>query len=354
MPANGAVIVGVGMVTAVGIGATQTAASVRAGIARMGATSVYDKRFQPFTMGLVPDEALLPLVPPLAEVVGLTSRQMRMLRLGAMALREVLKDVQNVAAIPVLLGVPEALPGRSDPAGGQFLTHLATQADIPFNLKRSKLFAQGRAAGLIALKEGLEWIASGQATQVIVGGVDTYLDLYLLGTLDMEGRILAEGVMDGFIPGEGAGFLLLSSDKAVPSNKKPLARVVAVATGIEKGHRYSEEVYRGEGLANTVQQLFESVPSDSEPVRTVYAGFNGENFWSKEWGVTYLRSKDRFDEPLRMEHPVDCFGDPGAALGSLMIALATVGMQKGHMKGPSLIWCSSDREPRGAAVIQGL
>lgn len=344
----------VGMVTAVGIGAKQTTASVRAGIARMAETSLYDKRFQPFTMGLVPDEALPPLVPPLEQVVGLTSRQMRMLRLGAVALQEVLKDVQNITSIPVLVGTADALPGRSDPAGDQFLTHLATQAGIAFNLKASKVFPMGRAAGLIALKEGFERIASGQATQIVVGGVDTYLDLYLLGTLDMEGRILAEGVMDGFVPGEGAGFLLLSSEKTVAEKQKPRARVMAVATGVEKGHRYSEEVYRGEGLANTVQQLFEAVPSTSEPVRTVYAGFNGESFWSKEWGVTYLRSKDKFDEPLRMEHPVDCFGDPGAALGPLMMGLATVGMQKGYLKGPSLVWCSSDREQRAATLVQGL
>lgn len=354
MPANGAVIVGVGMLTAVGIGTKQIAASVRAGIARMGETSLYDKRFQPFKMGLVPDEALPPLVPSLEEVVGLTSRQMRMLRLGALALQEALKDVQNVASIPVLLGTPDALPDRADPAGEQFLTHLATQAGITFNLQRSKLFPQGRAAGLIALKEGIERIASGQDTQVVVGGVDTYLDLYLLGTLDMEGRILAEGVMDGFVPGEGAGFLLLALDKAVFAEQKPMVRVVAVSTGTEKGHRYSDEIYRGEGLANTVQQLFAAVPSSGEPVRTVFAGFNGESFWAKEWGVTYLRSKEKFEEPLRMEHPVDCFGDPGAALGPLMIGLATVGMQKGYLKGPSLIWCSSDREQRGATLVQSL
>lgn len=344
----------VGMVTAVGIGAKQTAASVRAGIARMSATSVYDKRFQPFTMGLVPDEALPPLVPSLEEVVGLTSRQMRMLRLGAAALQEVLKGMENVASIPVLLGTADALPGRADPAGEQFLTHLAAQAGITFNLQASKLFPQGRAAGLIALKEGFERIASEQATQIVVGGVDTYLDLYLLGTLDMEGRILAEGVMDGFVPGEGAGFLLLSSEMAVAERQKPMARVMAVASGVEKGHRYSQEVYRGDGLANTVQQVFESVPSTSEAVRAVYAGFNGENFWSKEWGVAYLRSKEKFEEPLRMEHPADCFGDPGAALGPVMIGLATVGMQKGYLKGPSLVWCSSDREQRAATLVQSL
>jgi 3-oxoacyl-[acyl-carrier-protein] synthase-1 len=320
----------------------------------MGATSVYDKRFQPFTMGLVPDEALPPLAPPLEEVVGLTSRQMRMLRLGAVALQEVLKGVEGVAAIPVLLGTAEALPGRADPAGELFLTQLATQAGITFNLQRSKVFPQGRAAGLIALKEGIERIVSGQATQVIVGGVDTYLDLYLLGTLDMEGRILAEGVMDGFVPGEGAGFLLLASDKVLSAEQKPMARVVAVATGVEKGHRYSEEVYRGDGLAGTMQMLFESAPPSSELVRTVYAGFNGENFWAKEWGVAYLRSKDKFDETFRTEHPVDCFGDPGAALGPVTVGLAAIGMQKGYLDGPSLIWCSSDREPRAAALVQGM
>src|ERR1051325_1473723 len=172
-------------------------------------------------MQIVPDDALPALEPPLEEHVGLTSRQIRMLKLGALALQEVVKDVQNVEAIPVLLGTPEALPGRSDPAGEAFLNHLATQSGIKFNLTRSKMFPQGRAAGLIALKEGIERIASGQDRQVVVGGVDTYLDLYLLGTLDMEGRILAEGVMDGFVPREGAGFLLLASDKTVSAEQKP-------------------------------------------------------------------------------------------------------------------------------------
>lgn len=69
-----------------------------------------------------------------------------MLRLGAAALQEVLKGVQNITSIPVLVGTADALPGRPDPAGDQFLTHLATQAGITFNLQASKLFPMGRAA----------------------------------------------------------------------------------------------------------------------------------------------------------------------------------------------------------------
>jgi 3-oxoacyl-[acyl-carrier-protein] synthase I len=254
----------------------------------------------------------------------------------------------------VLLGTPEAWPGRPDPSGEKFLAHLAAQTKLSFDLSKSKMFPMGRAAGLYALQEALQRLKTGQTEQIVVGGVDTYLDLYLLGTLDMEGRVLAEGVMDGFIPGEGAGFLLLRSATKPVSGKSSLASVLGVATGVEKGHRYSEEIYRGDGLAGTLQQLFRSVSLSKDKVRTVYAGFNGENFWAKEWGVAYMRSQEQFETDFRVEHPADCFGDPGAALGPITVGLAAIGMQKGYRKGPTLVWCSSDREPRAAALVQGV
>lgn len=352
MRGQAAVILSVGMVTSVGIGAQQTAASVRAGICRFRETSIYDKRFQPFKMALLPEEALPPLEPSLDALVGLTARQARMLRLAAPTLREVLLEAPNPGQVPVLLGTPEALPGRSDPAGEDFLDHLSVQAGLKFAIGESKVFPNGRAAGLMALKKGVEMIASGRQRHVVVGGVDSYLDLYLLGTLDMEGRILAQGVMDGFIPGEGAGFLLLSADIGRSSVVKPMARIEAAVVGAEKGHRYSQEVYRGEGLAETFQTLFQSDSSRSEKVRTVFAGLNGESFWSKEWGVAYLRSKEHFADDFRLKHPADCFGDPGAALGPLMIGMATIGMKRDYIEEPCLIWCSSDREERGATLIQ--
>ena len=39
---------------------------------------------------------------------------------------------------------------------------------------------------------------------MIVGGVDSYLDLYVLGTLDLDKRIKSSTHLDGLIPGEGA------------------------------------------------------------------------------------------------------------------------------------------------------
>jgi 3-oxoacyl-[acyl-carrier-protein] synthase-1 len=184
-----------------------------------------------------------------------------------------------------------------------------------------------------------------------VGGVDTYLDLFLLGALDAESRVLGEGVMDGFIPGEGAAFLLLGTPGAGRAAGNAAVRVVSVGTGKETGHRYSEEPYRGEGLAETLQAVFTNGGSE-EPVKTVLAGFNGEHMGSKEWGTAFLRSRANFTDDMRMEHPIDCFGDPGAALGPLLVALGAIAIREGHLEAPCLAWASSDREERGAALLQ--
>jgi 3-oxoacyl-[acyl-carrier-protein] synthase-1 len=153
--------------------------------------------------------------------------------------------------------------------------------------------------------------------------------------------------MDGFVPGEGAAFVLLG--KKAPAGQ-PAVRIRGVAQGFEAGHLYSDEPYKGDGLAGIVTTLFENMP-DGPKIQSVLAGFNGENFNAKEWGVTALRNAGHLEEPIRLEHPVDCIGDPGAALGPLLVILAAIGLQKGYLNGPCLAWCSSDYGSRAAVVI---
>jgi 3-oxoacyl-[acyl-carrier-protein] synthase-1 len=348
----GADILGIGMMTAVGVGAAQTAASVRAGIARLTESAIYNRRFNPIVMSTLPDEELPQLEESLEKLPGLTSRQMRMLRLAGPALAEAVADVGAVADVPLLLAVPEALPGRADPAGPRFLEHLAKQSGVAFRIAASRMFPNGRAAGFLALAEALALIEGGTAPRVLVGGVDSYLDLYLLATLDAEDRVLADGVMDGFAPGEGAAFLLLGPRGG--AGGRAIARVVAAASGVETGHRYSKEPYRGDGLAAAFQSVFATRGAAEEPVTSVLAGLNGEHFGAKEWGTAYLRSKEHFVDDIALAHPVDCFGDAGAALGPLLVGLSAIGIQKGYLREPCLAWCSSDRETRGAALLRSV
>ncbi|MFY0562875.1 beta-ketoacyl synthase N-terminal-like domain-containing protein [Archangium lansingense] len=349
---GGGEVLGVGMVSPIGLNGVSTAAAVRAGITRFRETEHLTREEEPLVMSLVADEYLPPLAEPLQDL-ELLSRHERMLKLAGLALRECLSDLPWSESLPLFLGLPEVLPGELVPAEPlpPFLDLLAVQSGRRWD-KRSRLYAAGRAAGMVALQAALELLGSGKVPCVIVGGVDSYLDEALLALLRDENRLRAHGTYDGFIPGEGAAFLMLAlAGTARKLKREPLAKLDVASIGKEPGHRYSREVYRGEGLAATFRDLFESAPSPAMPVRTVYAGLTGEGLHSKEWGVAYLRHQECFSEAFQLVHPADCLGDPGAALGPLMLGLAALGMRRGYRASTCLVWCSSDLESRGAALL---
>ena len=184
----------------------------------------------------------------------------------------------------------------------------------------------------------------------IAGGVDTYRDLFVLGSLDLEKRVKSASNLDGFIPGEGAGFLLLASASAAEdASAVPLCRLSPMTLGFEEGHLYSDQTYLGEGLAEAVRQAAEA--NGSEAIKEVYSSMNGENHWAKEWGVSLLRNRRAFDPDYGFHHPADCYGDTGAAAGPLMVGLAALGIQRGYRETPALVYCSSDRGHRAALRV---
>lgn len=340
------------MVTAVGGQTAQTATSVRAGLSAYEVSAICNKRFEPMTMALVPEDVLPPLNEKLAKVSSMTSRQSRMLRLAHIALTEALESLPegHAAAVPLLMAGPEAYPGQPAVIKGDFLRYLGVQAGVKFDQQLCKLATTGRAAGIQALRVALQALASGAHDYVLVGGVDTYLDLYLLATLDADDRILADGVMDGFAPGEGAGFLLLCSDRARESLAvKPRVKIHSPGLSMENGHRYSDEPYTGDGLAQAVTSALEEL--NNEPVASILSSMNGENFGAKEWGVAYIRNAAAFEPASRMEHPAECFGDTGAAVMPILTGIVAVGLEEGYRRGPALVCCSSEGPQRGAVCI---
>ena len=157
--------------------------------------------------------------------------------------------------------------------------------------------------------------------------------------------------LDGFVPGEGAGFVLLADPgAAAAAGLKPLAGVSAAATGFESGHWYSPEPYLGDGLALTVAKLAQSGTA-RVPFEEVYSSMNGESHWAKEWGVAGIRNKAALGQGYRIHHPADSYGDVGAASGVLMIGLAALGIRDGYRRGPCLIYGSSDRGQRAAVAL---
>ena len=341
-----AVVRATGAVCAVGIGTAQTAASVRAGIARFEESRLLNERLDPYTLASVPDEALEPLAGALAGDPALSPRLSRLVRLAAPALREAAGRAADPG--PIFLGLPADCAGREE----ALLGWLARQSGVPIDVRLARVFPSGRAAGLLALQAAVSHVAAGPARYAVVGGLDSHLDQDVLDALDRARRVLAPDVADGFIPGEGAAFALLGSPPAEVREAAGLVAVSAVATGEEAGHLLSDEPCRGDGLSDVLGRVADGLGAGAGPARTVFAGLNGESFWAKEWGVATLRVHRLFADDLRVEHPVDCFGDPGAALGPLMLAVIAAGLTRGWLRGPAVVWCASDGPERAAAVLR--
>ena len=347
------VIAAAGLVCAAGLSLTESAAAARARLGCMAEIPWLDRRFEPFIVARVPDDGLPSLAESLTDV-PLQPREARMLRLAHAALADLFAGLPaDLPAVPLLLGLGEdhaTLP--IEPA--RFVRQLAAQAGSCFEPAGSIAAPRGRAAGLMALCQAASRIEAGQAEWMLVGGVDSLIDPYVLGTLDRAGRIRGETVSDGFTPGEGAAFVLLASETAVRSHGRvPLARVAGCGIGSEPGHLYSDQPYLGDGLAAAVGRAVEAAAPEA-PIQTVYCSFNGERYWAREFGIARIRNAGRFAADNRMEHPAECFGDLGAAHGVSLAALAAHGLGAGYRAGPLLAYASSDRGDRAAVVLERL
>lgn len=344
-------IEGAGALCAVGRGVPQVHASVQAGIGRAAQSSVHDRFFEPMRLALFPEAEVEALVPAL-EARGLTARQRRIVRLAAAPLREALAALPVGARPPPLfVGLPEARSGERTTAA-QMVDLLGQQAAVALDVPQSRALPQGRASGLLAVEAALAFLSKGTGEFAVAGGVDTYLDLGLLAELDAEGRILGERVMDGFVPGEGAAFLLLTNRRAKRgAGAPPRVQILGGATAQDPGHRYSDKPAKGEGLAHALEKLLAGLARAPAPIAHVYAGFNGESFGAKEWGVARLRHGDRFAQVAQVMHPADCYGDVGAASGPMLGALAFAALSRGAKTGPVLVFASSDRAERSCALI---
>lgn len=358
-----------GVLCPVGLDAEQAAASILAGMPHKHETAFRSEDDDAIVLGHLPAEVLPPLVGELEHArPELTPLVSRLLRLATPALQEVLGIVpgpgsggtwalpQGVSALPpLLLAGPQATPGEPELVTEAFVGQLVRQARVPVSLEHSRMLPLGHAGFFAALHQAnATLLATGAAEFVIVGGVDSWHDAARLQRLEGEDRLLTAGLQDAFTPGEGAAFVLLASAAACRRHRlEPLAWIRSVGLGMEAGHRYGHAPHRGDGLAEAIGHAFAPLGPGAEPVRLVMAGLNGETMLAKEWGVACVRHRERFADPLRVEHPAEYAGDAGAALAPLMLAVAAIELHAGRLPGPALVWAASERAERGALVVVG-
>jgi 3-oxoacyl-[acyl-carrier-protein] synthase-1 len=338
-------VAGIGMMTAVGADTAMCAAAVRAGFSGYRIADMLSPRTQHrIKMAEVPDEVFRVAHFGIDE----GTHKERVIIMAIVALHEALRDRQAAKQMPLILTAPE--PHEPWVPKELLLGHLLGGGELPLRADWVRWIDAGRAAGIQALRLAQQVLARPEVDYVVVGGSDSYGDMLRLQQFDACDRLLTVAATDGFVPGEGAGFLVLTSKpKLAQQHDGRRIRIAAAGIAAEPGHFFNDEPYRGEGLDLAFKQALEGF---SGKIDAVYSSMNGENYWAKEYGVAYLRNRAAFIDDVRLEHPADCFGDLGAATGPVLLGLAAVDLWRQPAPAAHLVYASSDAGARAAARLE--
>ncbi|RPI70677.1 MAG: hypothetical protein EHM45_24540, partial [Desulfobacteraceae bacterium] len=340
-------IIGLGARTSVGWDAASTAASVRAGLARFGEyPSLTDNQGNPVAV------AMAPYLAP--EIFGSD----RFLALGIPAAAQAVSPLSNASSkdtsLDILIGLPLERPGLPKELGDDVIKGFEKAFAGNRTVNSIDVFAKGHAAGLMALQLGRQRILDGKTKACLIGGIDHYLTPETMTWLDKNEQLLTEANPWGFVPGEGAGFCLLTSSDLIERIKCPaLGQVVSMALAHEKNLIKTDTVCLGEGMTAAIREALQPFEEHKPLIDNIVCDLNGEPYRAEELGYALLKTGEYLKTPDDIKIPMDCWGDVGAAAGPLYVILAIMAGQKGYAKGPyTLVLTGSESGERCVGVIR--
>jgi 3-oxoacyl-[acyl-carrier-protein] synthase I len=329
--------------TSVGLMAATAAAAVRAGISRITEHPfLCDQSGEPIRMAR---DARIP-----ADLFG--SERMVALASGPLeaACRSVLERLPGVR-LSVFLALPEPRPGWTETMAKdlvdrlqRMLARLGAVEVIPS--------ARGHAGALMAVEMGAAILSHRQADVCVVGGVDSYHEPATLAWLESNGQLLTPGARSGFLPGEGAGFLVLATDGLQRHLRtKAMGTILGVGSSFETAVIKSDRDTLGVGLARAIEQAAAMARPGVQKIGGLYCDLNGERYRSDEWGFVALRCHNVLLDATAYTSAVGSWGDVGAATGVLNLVLATQAWARGYAPHPSaLVFGGSEAGQRCAVV----
>lgn len=338
-------IVAVGLRTPVGLMSASAAAAVRAGICRV--------REHPFLL----DPAGRPLR---TAYDGALDPQLlgwpRILALAEAGLRQVLtvlRSCSNGHGASFWFALPEPRPGFGEREKQHVLdglSQLAQRAGWPLPAGH---FTSGQAGGLDALRRGWEAICDGSSELSLVAGADSYLDADTIQWLGASRQLATTATRSAFFPGEGAGFVVLMSDRLRQATRLPSLAWIRGAAVTPAPVDASPGLELGLGLTDAIRAAARDLDPGKERIHRVLCDINGERARSEAWGFATLRLHELFVNAGTYEAPAGSWGDLGAATGIALAALAIHGWQRQVAPGPlSLLIARSQGGTHGAVILQ--
>lgn len=329
-------VISVGMVTAVGLDAPSSCAAMRAKL----------DGFQETKFHRLGDEFVIGAPVPLPrEWIG----EKRMAHLAAAALTEAIGDHEWLPdKTAVLLCIAEEnRPGRPIRDVPSFLSHVSriTGHDIS---QGCITVAHGRPSGLVALDKARKIFKEGNASSILIIGVDSYLTPATITHYIAKWRLLTSDNPNGFIPGEAAAAILCSN---VERGQLQLA---GVGLARERASIYNNDdiPLRGDGMTSAYNIALTEAGIPMNDIGYRISDLIGEKYWFKQTALANLRLSRGPRDFIDLWSPGEFLGNVGAAAVPAMIAMARTAACKGYGYGNSvLVEASNDAGACGAAVL---
>ncbi|NHZ93415.1 hypothetical protein F2P45_31060 [Massilia sp. CCM 8733] len=174
---------------------------------------------------------------------------------------------------------------------------------------------QSRTGLVDGLLQAASYLVNEETDQVLLIGVDSYLNSADMNKFISDPRLIISGNSDGFIPGEAAAALLLHRS----SPDAPGLHIKGVGKGKEVGRYDGSVPCRSQGLSNALRAACNQAKVVPSQIEFHMSDQNGEQFYAKDIAnaVTRVMFGGKKLSHLTL---ADKIGEVGSAAGPAMLA----------------------------------
>ncbi|MEO7853685.1 MAG: hypothetical protein ABIR94_15745 [Rubrivivax sp.] len=259
----------------------------------------------------------------------------KLAKMAAMAIDEALEGVPKTQwpQLPLILCVAEKeRPGRTRGLDDELFLKIQDELGTRF-APQSVIVTQGRVGVAVALLQARTLIDEAKLPRVLIAATDSLLTWPTLSHYEERERLLTAQNSNGFMPGEGAGALLVGAPASVADE--------LVCTGIgfarEAAHINGEEPLRGDGLSQAVRSALSDAGCEMHDIDFRITDNSGEQYYFKEAALALSRTLRKLKPEFDIWHPAECTGEVGAACGISIVATAQAGCGKHYTNGPRIL-----------------
>jgi hypothetical protein len=325
-------------ITAVGLDAFQTCAAIRARVSGLRACVPLTPPQEPLIAGKIPTHSTLR-----------RSDHDWLINLGCRGLSEVIPEDAKSSRLGIVLNLPE--PFRQHPGipNGSALELIASiESRLHMQFIRKIALEEGGGGSILALAYADQMLNRGEVDFCVVGGIDSLINGKDINRLRGSHRLHEPENPEGFVPGEGTAFILVSRH----IGRGSLATIVGLGSAMESDSVLSDRYSQGAGLVDAMRQAVRDSGLTEANISFRVSTLNAEHYAAWEAAIAVPRFYKSRRERLPVWYPSTGIGDSGAASGALALVVATLAIAGGYAPGPyAMCEASSAHGLRAACLI---